>query len=52
MLVLKDFEYGCELTISISEYLEGPFIDSKNYNQFLIMQKVHKNKYFCRSKKK
>lgn len=27
MLVLKDFEYGCEMTISIAEYREGPYVD-------------------------
>ena len=39
ILLLKDFEYGCELTISIAEYIEGPYVDSKNKINKLLKKK-------------
>ena len=46
-LVFDNFDYGCEMTISIAEEKVGPYIDSKKD-----IIKVYKNKFFCRSKEK
>jgi len=32
-LVLNDYKYGSELTVSISEYKRGPYIDSNLYSK-------------------
>ncbi|KAL4455312.1 hypothetical protein ABPG74_012464 [Tetrahymena malaccensis] len=39
-LVIDDFKYGCEMTISLSEFKSGPYIP------------IFEKKYFCRSTEK
>jgi hypothetical protein len=39
-MTIDNFEFGCEMSVYISEYQSGPFIP------------IHENKYFCRNKNK
>ena len=51
LLVLKNFEYGSDMTISIAEYLEGPYIDRNFCYNFYNLKKFTRTNIFADQKK-